>query len=498
MVLERAKEDRIAESYYPVKITKGIADKTAQNWLMKGLKATDLNTAAIIEESYLLYFPFWRYIAQGKAVACGFAEYKEKNGNIIRNNYEELIDEEYIWTKCACDTGKLGINNLWLDPGHELPYVAGSIPVMDAGGSATDAIEEAREYIRKEIVKTASKRIDTVTFEKSFLIPKVFEIVYAPVWITHYSYKGGNYTVLVDGVKGDIIGGISPINMNARTRLMILSFAIGGVMIGASIGLFINSERFVVSQMVQFIILLIGVAICMIAYPAFRTGKRVTAEGSMIKINQLRPALRTPKQLTDSSVLSHKNTVLQCPKCGNVLERPWGELVSPCEKCGVLLDMNSAKADIIPHSIVKPNLLAEAAMDSNPEYIPFWCFDTSVDVDDYLAIGDCETGLPDIQGRRNYYICAADIPRYISEPWEVDLTIRNPELVYSDDISVKDSMPILINQKTARELIEFLYIRYETEKPGVLQVLRYDFQVHSAQIVYLPYYKEEGRYIPGV
>ena len=497
MVLERAKEDRIAEVYYPVKITKGIADKIAQNWLMKGLKATDLNTAAIIEESYLLYIPFWRFIAQGKAVACGFSEYTEKNGNVIRNNYEELIDEEYVWTKCACDTGKHGIKELWLDPGHESPYVPGSIPVMDAGGSATDAIEEARNNIRERMTNKASKRIDSITLDKSFLIPKVFELVYAPVWITHYTYKGGNYTVLVDGIKGDVIGGTSPINMNARTRLMIISFGVGGIMIGATIGLLINSEKFVVSQMVQFIVLLIGVAICMIAYPAFRTGKRVTSEGTMEKINQLRPALRIPKELVDSDVLSHKNTVLQCPKCGNILERPWGELVSPCEKCGVLLDMDSAKAEIVPHKVVKPNLLSQAAMNSDPEYIPFWCFDTSIKVNDYLAIGDVETGLPDIQGRRFYYICAADIPRYISEPWEIDLTIRNPEMTDTEEL-VKDSMPIQINQKTARELVEFLYLRYETEKPGVLQVLRYDFQVYSTKIVYLPYYKEEGRYIPGV
>jgi len=498
-MLERAKEDHIAEVVYPQKITKGVADKTASNWLLKGIKATDLNKAALIEESYLVYIPFWRFIAQGKGVICGFAEYHERTGNVIRNKYEELIDEEYIWTECASDTGKYGITELtWLDPGNEIPYVPGSIPVMDAGGSANDAIERGRAAISERMKEKEKKRIDTITFEKTFLIPKVFEIVYVPLWITHYSYKGGNFTVIVDAVKGTIIGGTSPINMNARTRLMILSFSIGGIMIGVTIGMLLNSSKFAVSQLVQFIVLLIGIAICMAAYPAFRTGKRITTEGTMAKIDKLRPALRLPHQLTDCEILKHKTTVLQCPMCGNTLERPWGEVISACEKCGILLDLNESNAEIVPHIIVEPNILTKTAMNSEPEYIPFWCFDCEINITDYLSVGDSETGLPDIKGRRNYYICGGDIPRYLSEPWEIDLTIRNPELVESATNSIKDKKPIYINQKTAKELTEFLYLRYEMEKPGVLQVLRYDFKVHSAKIAYIPYYKEEGKYIAGV
>ena len=55
-----------------------------------------------------------------------------------------------------------------------------------------------------------------------------------------------------------------------------------------------------------------------------------------------------------------------------------------------------------------------------------------------------------------------------------------------------------MNKKTARELTEFLYLRYEIEKPGVLQVLRYTFTIFSAEIVYIPYYKEGDKYLPGI
>ena len=65
-------------------------------------------------------------------------------------------------------------------------------------------------------------------------------------------------------------------------------------------------------------------------------------------------------------------------------------------------------------------------------------------------------------------------------------------------LSAMPLMPVFINKKTAKELSEFLYLRYETQKPGILQVLRYTFDVTSAEIVYIPYYKEEAGYIPGV
>ncbi len=78
------------------------------------------------------------------------------------------------------------------------------------------------------------------------------------------------------------------------------------------------------------------------------------------------------------------------------------------------------------------------------------------------------------------------------------MTIRNPEIFEAVAGYEGNYLPILINKKTARELTEFLYLRYETEKPGVLQVLRYNFTVENSRIVYIPYYEEQSSYIPGI
>lgn len=499
MVLERSFEDRVAETMYKPKITKGVAERSVRGWFSKGVKAPDLAQNATIIENYLIFIPFWRFIAQGKAVACGYSEFKERTGNKIRNIYEELVDEEFVWTECACDTGKYGFKELWLEPGDEVSMEKGSVVAIEAGGSALEARERGKKAIRKMINETVSKRIETVTLDKSFLIPKVFELVYAPVWLIHYEYKDGHYTAAVDGVKGDVIGGTAPINMTARTRMMILSMSAGGIMIGSAVAMMILAGTHILLDIFPMILLLFGIALSMAAYPAFKEGKKFVSTGTMGYINNLHPAVRIPKQLTDHEILNRRSQNLTCPYCGEVVEQPWGEVVTPCTECGKLLEITSDEVKPVPYDVAKSDLLASIAMKGEkPEYIPFWRFDCDVEITDFLSGGDSATGLPDITGKRTYYICCGDVPRYIAEPWEIDLTIRNPEIVEDFNKFNSGFNKILINKKTAQELTEFLYLRYQTEKPGILQVLRYNFTAENARIVYIPYYKEEGKYIPGV
>lgn len=499
MVSERGVEDHVAERIYKAKITKGVADKNLREWFKKGVKAPDLLQNIKLNEIYLVNLPFWRFIARGKAVACGYSEYKERTGNVIRNTFEELVDEEFVWTECACDTGKYGIKELWLEPGGEVPYVYGSAVTMEAGGSAIEASRRGRKAIHEMMKEKVSKRIDTITLDKSFIIPKVFEIVYAPVWIVHYEYREGHYSAVIDGVKGTVLGGTAPINMTARIRMMIFSITAGAVMIGAGAALIIMSSHYIFSEIFPVIMLLFGIAMCMSAYPAFREGRTSTSSGTMAHISSLRPAVRVPEKLTDDTILNHSSTVLTCPFCGVELEQPWGEVVTPCMKCGHLLDITSHEVNIVQYEVAKLNILSETAMRGvEPEYLPFWRFDAAVEVSDILSEGNNETGLPDISGERSYYICASDTPRYISEPMEIDLTIRNPEIVKDSHGKDGNFKSIYINKNTAKELTEFLFLRYEIDKPGVLQVLRYNLEIKSEKIVYIPYFKVENKYIPGV
>ena len=229
--------------------------------------------------------------------------------------------------------------------------VGSVVDKVRAEGSALDANEDGKAAIRGMVKADLAKRIETVTFEKYFIIPKVFELVYAPVWIFHFTYDTGHFTAVIDAVKGDVIGGTSPMNLTARTRLMILSFVTGAAMTGISIALIFTPWAALVSDVIQVIIFLCSIALCMVAYPAFKEGKTVTTSGTMADIARMRPPARVQKKLTDQEVLHRNSTVLQCPACGSQLERPWGEVVARCESCGALLDITADDADAVPYSI---------------------------------------------------------------------------------------------------------------------------------------------------
>lgn len=270
MGLERSVEDRVGEVMYRPKITKGVADRTVRDWFGKGIKAPNLPSKASMTELYLIYIPFWRFLAQGKAIACGFSEYEEKTRNVIRNIYEEIIDDEFVWSEVACDTGKCGFSEFWLDPGGEVSYTPGKVVAMEPGGSAIEASKRGRAAIHQIIDDTAAKRIDTLTLEKSFLLPKMFELVYAPVWVAHYAYQGSDYTAVLDAVRGEALGGTAPMNLTARSRMMILSLAAGGIMIGSSLAMLLHAGSHRISELFQVILLLLGIVMSMAAYPALK------------------------------------------------------------------------------------------------------------------------------------------------------------------------------------------------------------------------------------
>jgi hypothetical protein len=55
------------------------------------------------------------------------------------------------------------------------------VVAMEPGGTAVEASKRGRDAIRRMIDNAVAKRIDTPTLKKSSLLPKVFELVYAPI-----------------------------------------------------------------------------------------------------------------------------------------------------------------------------------------------------------------------------------------------------------------------------------------------------------------------------
>jgi hypothetical protein len=137
--------------------------------------------------------------------------------------------------------------------------------------------------------------------------------------------------------------------------MTILSMAVSGIMIGSSLAMLLNAGAHPLSELFQVILLLLGIAMSMTAYPAFREGKTFVSSETMKNIANLRPAGRIPKKLTDDEILKHNSTILFCPICDEEVEQPWGEVISVCKECHRLLsDEVKVVHMILPNQIRLP------------------------------------------------------------------------------------------------------------------------------------------------
>ncbi len=270
-------EDDVKTLAYKMVVSESAAVKVAKKWFRKGLKARDLKKVAKIVEIYPAYLPFWKYHAIGLGIICGY-NYETRtdaNGNTHREKVykEKQIRKDYLWNKIACDAGDIGIEHLKNTRGEVIPLPE-DVPVYEATTSKDDAKSEGEIAIRKWILGEAG--IENVTFHKEFVIPKDFVLLYYPVWIIRYDYKGKMYFLTVDGVTGRVLSGRAPGDPVWQALAIGTGATIGGVLTGLTpVGMEYDYR-------VGIILFLTGLAVFGASYYFFRYGSEIV-EGDLPK-----------------------------------------------------------------------------------------------------------------------------------------------------------------------------------------------------------------------
>ncbi len=80
----------------------------------------------------------------------------------------------------------------------------------------------------------------------------------------------------------------------------------------------------------------------------------------------------------------------------------------------------------------------------------------------------------------------------------MDLTLDQPGLNLISGFKGGKRAVMKMEKGIAGENAEFLFLRYETEIPGTLQKLEYDFKINSTKVLYLPAYKTNDKYVLGI
>ncbi len=240
--------------------------------------ARNATRLAKIEESFLVFLPF--YTAWGHVLGWVFGQKRVGSGDNKRYEPREVqFAQEVTWNEAACDVGEFGVDSVPLEKKPFEPYNDEEIHrtgmVFEPVSSLSDALQRAEEQFQARVSDAA--RLDRISQVFVRIVRRRFGLVYYPLWIVRYIYRGRAYQVCVDGNSGEILYGKAPGNTLYRAAILVAGMALGALVAFDTPTLLLyfgrNSEDIDGLFVLSGIALLIGFSIMYAAYRAFRYGE---------------------------------------------------------------------------------------------------------------------------------------------------------------------------------------------------------------------------------
>lgn len=239
-------------------------------------KAIGLRREAKIREMFLVYLPYWQVNAFVAGVMLG----RVKSGKDSTRPIEVEVAEEMDWNDAAADVSEFGVQRVSFTRTDLLPYDAAGLHregmVFEPTESRTEAVAEAeRHFIHRGRRKRSLK---TKYFEKFHILRPHLSLVYYPLWVTRYEFRGRNYQVVVDGVRQKLLYGKAPGNIFYRAAALVISMALGNLLLvnGTILaGLFAGNSSDDDSGAFLCLPVMIGLGLIVFGYRAFRYGEEV-------------------------------------------------------------------------------------------------------------------------------------------------------------------------------------------------------------------------------
>jgi DNA-directed RNA polymerase subunit RPC12/RpoP len=227
------------------------AVEAAQKYMDKGILRAGVSKEASITNVKLRYVPFWVCSTNantffrgvtgtgimgeihqaeeavtdkrasglkkfGKLVLAGakaYSEMQQKDRKPQTVSYS--FSNNYIWPTLARQTMISEINYYDVPAARKIPFDVGKIPSEAEFLNIELNEEEAKTKVKSEVEAKerliASGKVDTLEVCNTNVALGEAELVHAPVWFVHYTLKGENYVIAVDGCEGKVLGGGRPL-----------------------------------------------------------------------------------------------------------------------------------------------------------------------------------------------------------------------------------------------------------------------------------------------
>lgn len=220
------------------------AVEASRRWFRGIDKARDLRKRAVFDEPFLIYLPFWR--VTGKVLGWVFGDKIRREtvrvGNRTevrtrREPVERIIMKEYVWTNAACDVSEFGVESI------EMPTPEFSIyhrEVLEREGmifEPTEAESEAQLQAESAMRRWGreSTDVDEITYERLKVVDLRTTIVYYPLWVLRYDYKGRTYQMLTDGATNEVLYGRAPGSTLFRVSSLVGTMFVGNLILTTAI-----------------------------------------------------------------------------------------------------------------------------------------------------------------------------------------------------------------------------------------------------------------------
>lgn len=213
----------------PQRVTREQASQALRKFLTGNIAiAPAAARTARVSEAFLVYLPFWTVWA--RVGAWVFGEKRVGSGNDARYEPREMrVVQDMTWNSAACDVGEFGVQQVstvesGLEPfDPEALHAAGM--VFEPVGSFSEARKEAEEQFQAEVEKKS--RLDRLAQVFVRAVRRRYALVYHPLWVLRYAFRGRAFQVVVDGYSGEVLYGKAPGNTLYRAAVLVLGMAFG-------------------------------------------------------------------------------------------------------------------------------------------------------------------------------------------------------------------------------------------------------------------------------
>ena len=213
----------------PRQVDREKAQSALSNFLKRSQAiAGDASKQAQLDEAFVAYLPFW--VTWANVLGWVFGQERVGSGDDARYEPREVkIAEEMTWNGAACDVGEFGVDTIPLSTQPLQAFNAGGLHaeglVFEPVGSQSEARRAAETEFQERVSKAAS--LDRISQVFTRLVRQRMGLVYYPLWVLRYLYRGRSFQVVVDGYSGQVLYGKAPGNTLYRAAVLIGGMALG-------------------------------------------------------------------------------------------------------------------------------------------------------------------------------------------------------------------------------------------------------------------------------